>query len=63
MRSKLNCSIPSTGMARSTRLCSIVAVAPRRVLHYVENNAELKSGDLILIDAGCELNGYASDIT
>ena len=33
------------------------------VLHYVENNAQLRSGDLLLIDAGCELNGYASDIT
>lgn len=33
------------------------------VLHYVENNAVLKSGDLLLIDAGCELDGYASDIT
>jgi Xaa-Pro aminopeptidase len=33
------------------------------VLHYVQNNAELKDGDLLLIDAGCELDGYASDIT
>ena len=33
------------------------------VLHYIENNAELKSDDLVLIDAGCELNGYAADIT
>lgn len=33
------------------------------VLHYVENQAELKNGDLLLIDAGCELDGYASDIT
>ena len=33
------------------------------VLHYVENNATLKDGDLLLIDAGCELDGYASDIT
>jgi Xaa-Pro aminopeptidase len=33
------------------------------VLHYVENNARLKDGDLLLIDAGCELDGYASDIT
>jgi Xaa-Pro aminopeptidase len=32
-------------------------------LHYVENNAELKDGDLLLIDAGCELDYYASDIT
>jgi len=33
------------------------------ILHYVENNAELRDGDLILIDAGCEFKGYASDIT
>ena len=33
------------------------------VLHYVENNATLADGDLLLIDAGCELDGYASDIT
>ena len=33
------------------------------VLHYVSNNAALHAGDLVLIDAGCELAGYASDIT
>ncbi len=33
------------------------------VLHYRENNARLRDGDLLLIDAGCELDGYASDIT
>lgn len=33
------------------------------VLHYIKNNTELKSGDLLLIDAGCELHGYAADIT
>lgn len=33
------------------------------VLHYDANNAAIKSGDLCLIDAGCELDGYASDIT
>ena len=33
------------------------------VLHYRTNAAELKDGDLVLIDAGCELDGYASDIT
>ena len=33
------------------------------VLHYVENSAPLRDGDLVLIDAGCELDGYASDIT
>ena len=33
------------------------------VLHYVENNRTMQDGDLVLIDAGCELEGYASDIT
>ena len=33
------------------------------VLHYVFNDARLRAGDLLLIDAGCELDGYASDIT
>jgi Xaa-Pro aminopeptidase len=33
------------------------------VLHYVSNDARLRDGDLLLIDAGCELDGYASDIT
>jgi len=33
------------------------------VLHYVFNNAPLAAGDLLLIDAGCELDGYASDVT
>ena len=33
------------------------------ILHYTENDAELKDGDLVLIDAGCELDHYAADIT
>jgi len=33
------------------------------VLHYVQNDSVLGDGDLVLIDAGCELDGYASDIT
>jgi Xaa-Pro aminopeptidase len=32
-------------------------------LHYVENSADLKSDDLLLVDAGAEYNGYAADIT
>jgi Xaa-Pro aminopeptidase len=32
-------------------------------LHYVDNNAMLVDGDLLLIDAGCEYDYYASDIT
>ncbi|KGD74947.1 proline aminopeptidase P II [Tatumella morbirosei] len=33
------------------------------ILHYTENESELRDGDLVLIDAGCELYGYAGDIT
>ncbi len=33
------------------------------ILHYTENECELRDGDLVLIDAGCELYGYAGDIT
>ena len=33
------------------------------VLHYIANQAELREGDLILVDAGIELAGYAADIT
>ena len=33
------------------------------ILHYVDNNQPLEDGDLLLIDAGCELDYYASDIT
>ena len=33
------------------------------ILHYVSNDAQLKDGDLLLVDAGCEYQGYASDVT
>jgi Xaa-Pro aminopeptidase len=33
------------------------------ILHYTENRDVLQDGDLLLIDAGCEVDGYASDIT
>ena len=32
-------------------------------LHYVDNNAQLADGDLLLVDAGCEYDYYASDVT
>ena len=50
--------------ARTEAYNSIVAGGENAcILHYVENNCELKDGDLLLIDAGCELEGYASDIS
>jgi Xaa-Pro aminopeptidase len=42
----------------------IVASGPNAcVLHYNVNDRPMQDGDLVLIDAGCELDGYASDIT
>jgi len=33
------------------------------ILHYVTNDQPLREGELVLVDAGCELEGYASDVT
>lgn len=41
----------------------IGAGANATVLHYISNNGELRDGELLLIDAGAEYKGYASDIT
>lgn len=50
--------------AQAVAYSSIVASGPNAcVLHYRENNREMQAGDLLLIDAGCEFQGYASDIT
>ncbi|MDC6484397.1 aminopeptidase P N-terminal domain-containing protein [Methylophilaceae bacterium] len=50
--------------ARYPAYSSIVASGNNAcTLHYVENKSILKDGDLLLIDAGCELESYASDIT
>ncbi|MEM8661203.1 MAG: Xaa-Pro aminopeptidase, partial [Pseudomonadota bacterium] len=32
-------------------------------LHYLQNNSAMRDGDLVLIDAGCEFENYASDVT
>ena len=64
-KSKPSCCTNSGATARRRRPTrSIVAGGANAcVLHYVANNRRLKDGDLLLIDAGCELDGYASDIT
>ncbi|BBE50579.1 Xaa-Pro aminopeptidase [Ferriphaselus amnicola] len=50
--------------AQAPAYTSIVAGGANAcVLHYVGNDQQLKDGDLLLIDAGCELDGYAADIT
>jgi Xaa-Pro aminopeptidase len=50
--------------AQSPAYTSIVAAGANAcVLHYRADTARVRAGDLVLIDAGCELDGYASDIT
>lgn len=50
--------------AKSVAYPSIVGAGNNAcILHYIENTSRAKAGDLVLIDAGCELDGYASDIT
>lgn len=50
--------------ARFPAYNSIVGAGPNGcILHYVDNTARIADGDLILIDAGCEYQGYAADIT
>ncbi|HEY5995259.1 MAG TPA: aminopeptidase P N-terminal domain-containing protein, partial [Gallionellaceae bacterium] len=50
--------------AQAPAYTSIVAGGANAcVLHYVGNNAKLLDGELLLIDAACELDGYAADIT
>ena len=52
------------GGAKMPAYGSIVAAGRNScILHYQENDALLKDGDLVLIDAGCEIDCYASDIT
>ncbi|MEO6033293.1 MAG: aminopeptidase P N-terminal domain-containing protein [Burkholderiaceae bacterium] len=50
--------------AQSPAYPSIVAAGANAcVLHYAAGATQLRAGELCLIDAGCELDGYASDIT
>ena len=53
-----------TVSSQSVAYNSIVATGENAcILHYRAGNAVLHDGDLCLIDAGCELDSYASDIT
>jgi len=52
------------GGAKMPAYGSIVAAGRNGcILHYQQNDAPLREGDLVLIDAGCEIDCYASDIT
>ena len=50
--------------ARSSAYPSIVGSGANScILHYVDNDAVMNDGDLVLIDAGCEYQHYAADVT
>lgn len=52
------------GGSRRNGYPSIVASGPNAcILHYVENDREIEDGDLVLIDAACEIDYFSSDIT
>ncbi|MGL4564978.1 MAG: aminopeptidase P N-terminal domain-containing protein, partial [Halioglobus sp.] len=54
----------TSGGARFPAYPSIVGSGENAcVMHYIENSDKLRDGDLVLIDAGCELEHYASDVT
>jgi len=56
-----NCSL--SGSQRLAYV-PVVASGPNAlIIHYTSNNHILREGEMVLIDAGCEYNGYASDIT
>ncbi|WP_420588985.1 Xaa-Pro aminopeptidase [Bacterioplanoides sp.] len=67
MEYQLEAEILRTFMAAGSRwpaYPSIVGTGDNAcILHYTQNTEEIKDGDLILIDAGCELDYYAADIT
>lgn len=51
------------GAAAPAYTSIVGAGANATVLHYINNDGELRDGDLLLVDAGAEYKGYASDIT
>jgi Xaa-Pro aminopeptidase len=53
----------SSGARHPAYLSIVGSGANACVMHYVDNAAKMRSGDLVLIDAGCELEHYASDVT
>lgn len=63
LEAELLCTFRKHG-AQSVAYNSIVAAGANAcILHHAAGNSVMRDGDLVLIDAGCELDGYASDIT
>ncbi|KAJ6567398.1 peptidase M24 [Mycena vulgaris] len=55
------CSL--AGSQRPAYVPVVASGANALIIHYTSNNHLIREGEVLLIDAGCEYNGYASDIT
>lgn len=63
LEAMINYSFAMNGAKRSAYPAIVGSGENGCILHYTENRAPLTSGDLVLIDAGCEFDYYAADIT
>jgi len=63
IEAELLCEFRASGSQGPAYGSIVAGGANACVLHYVDNDRQLADGDLLLIDAACELDGYASDIT
>ena len=63
VQAELECAFRRAGSASPAYPSIVAGGANACILHYTENNRVLADGDLLLIDAGAELDCYASDIT
>ena len=63
IEAELLCEFRAAGSQYPAYTSIVAGGASACVLHYVDNNRLLRDGELLLIDAGCEFDGYASDIT
>ncbi len=63
LEAELNYTFACNG-ARESAYPAIVGCGDNAcILHYIENSDDLVDGELVLVDAGCELHGYAADVT
>lgn len=63
MESEFNYHFAQSGCRFSAYPSIVAAGNNANILHYIDNNSELVDGDLLLVDAGCEYEYYASDIS
>ena len=55
--------LDSSNNSAPLSMASFTTPSSSTILHYSSNSDNIRGTDLVLVDAGCEVNGYASDIT